>query len=339
MQAIIYIGNFLGKWGQTPTFNETLVAKLVQSYHFFCASDRRNIALRLLHMAWILIRHRKQGRLVMIDVYSGKAFWFATMAVMLARLLGMRPVPILHGGNLPCRLAANPRLCRYLFAGRTLISPSHYLAAVFGKQGYHVRCIPNFIPLADYPYKQRQVLAPKLLWVRAFHHIYNPHLAVEIVARLLPRFPHAQLCMVGPDKDGSKAQLEHIITERGLAENITLTGLLTKQRWTALAADYDLFINTTNVDNQPVSVIEAMALGLPVISTNVGGLPFLIEDRLDGILVPPDNAEAFVTAIETLLADQESARELALRAREKAATHDWQTINQQWLGTIDELLQ
>jgi len=338
-KGIIYIGNFLGTRGKTTTFNETLVARLADRYRCFCAADRLNPVARLWHMAWTLLRHRRRGRPVFVDVYSGKAFWFAAMTVVLARLMAMRPIPILHGGNLPRRLASHPRLCRYLFRRHLLLSPSRYLEAVFSREGYPVRCIPNFIPMADYPFKERAILAPRLLWVRAFDRIYNPLLAVAIVDLLRSRHPQVHLCMVGPDKDGSLAEVRRRIAERGLDGHITLAGLLTKAAWIARAAEYDLFINTTTVDNQPVSVIEAMALGLPVISTDVGGLPYLIEDRLDGILVPPDNAEAFCEAIERLLAEPETARALARRARAKAETHDWETVKEQWFGIIDEFLQ
>jgi len=89
--------------------------------------------------------------------------------------------------------------------------------------------------------------------------------------------------MVGPDKDGSMEVCKKYVLINNLP--VTFTGKLKKKNWTGLASKFDIFINTSNIDNSPLSVIEAMALGLPVITTNVGGIPFLIDHKVDGILI------------------------------------------------------
>ena len=86
----------------------------------------------------------------------------------------------------------------------------------------------------------------------------------------------------------------------------------------------------------PVSVMEAMAVGMPVISTNVGGLPFLIENGKDGILVPPNNAEAFVNAIETLCTNNLKVQELTKNARQKLEGFDWQKVKDKWIKLLGE---
>ena len=86
----------------------------------------------------------------------------------------------------------------------------------------------------------------------------------------------------------------------------------------------DVFLNTTNVDNTPVSVIEAMACGLPVVSTAVGGVPYLIEHGKDGLLVPPSDARAMADAVRRLLKDPDLAEALARAARLKVEAWDWE---------------
>ena len=98
-----------------------------------------------------------------------------------------------------------------------------------------------------------------------------------------------------------------------------------------------MFINTTNVDNTPVSVIEAMALGLPVVSTNVGGIPFLLEDGVDALLVEPNDQEAMCRAIERLKSDPELVKQLTLNARKKVENFDWEVVKHQWKKLFDEL--
>ncbi len=144
--------------------------------------------------------------------------------------------------------------------------------------------------------------------------------------------------MVGPDKDGSLQKVIDKAKELNISDSVKFTGKLSKKEWLRLSEQYDIFINTTDFDNHPVSVIEAMALGLPVVSTNVGGLPFLIEDRIDGILVPPGNAVKFAEEIENLMSDSELVRKITLNARKKIEEFDWLTIKNNWFKILDAIV-
>jgi glycosyltransferase involved in cell wall biosynthesis len=97
-----------------------------------------------------------------------------------------------------------------------------------------------------------------------------------------------------------------------------------------------VFINTTNFDNTPVSVIEAMALGLPIVSTNVGGMPFLIEDRKQGLLVPPNDVTAMVNAILQLFDSPELRGLLIAHARQHVEHFDWHTVKSLWDAVIHQ---
>ena len=139
--------------------------------------------------------------------------------------------------------------------------------------------------------------------------------------------------MVGPDADGSMEAVKQLAKD--LQVTVKITGKLPKKDWIALAKDHNIFINTTNFDNMPVSVIEAMALGLPVVSTNVGGLPFLIKDNMDGLLVPPNNAEAFVVGIKQLINNPVASNTIAFNAREKVEQFAWGIVKHQWIELLD----
>ena len=139
--------------------------------------------------------------------------------------------------------------------------------------------------------------------------------------------------MVGPDSDGTMETVKQLA--KNLKVEVTITGKLPKAEWIALSKDYNIFINTTNFDNMPVSVIEAMALGLPVVSTNVGGMPYLIEDGKDGLLVEKNNVDAFVNAIQFIVNQPDHTKRLVFNARKKVETFDWQVVKNKWF----ELLQ
>ena len=170
------------------------------------------------------------------------------------------------------------------------------------------------------------------MWVRGFASIYNPKMAVDVLVNLKNKFPQATLCMVGPDKDGSLQITKEYA--KSLNVDVEFTGKLSKEEWCKLADNFDIFINTTNFDNTPVSVIEAMCLGLPVVSTNIGGIPFLIEDNYTGLLVDLNDVQSMVSAIELLLVENELTMNLSKNGRLMAENFDWSRVKKEWINVL-----
>lgn len=330
-KRLLYIGNNLSSTKSTLTTISILSKGLIEEgYSLKTASSITNKLFRLLDMLWAVIKCRKNVDVVLIDTYSTQNFYYAVAVAKLCRFFKTPYIPILHGGNLPVRLKKSPKQSKNLFNGaKTNIAPSHYLLEAFKKEGYtNLTYIPNTIEIKNYPFLLRKKTKAKLLWVRSFSALYNPFLALEIVEELISKDIEVSLCMVGPEKDGSLEKCKQLAKQKNLP--IVFTGLLKKEAWIELSEVYDLFINTTNFDNTPVSVMEAMALGLPVISTNVGGLPFLIENHKTGILVPPNNTEIFVAAIKDLLANPEKAIQIQKNARFTTEQFDWEVVKKKW---------
>ncbi|WP_317039847.1 glycosyltransferase family 4 protein [Cochleicola gelatinilyticus] len=215
------------------------------------------------------------------------------------------------------------------------VSPSLFLKEMFQKRGYNnVIFIPNSIELEKYPFLLRKAYPPKLLWVRSFSEIYNPMLALKVLKQLVENGIAASLCMIGPEKDGSLMKCKAFAEAENLP--VIFTGKLTKEEWITRSKESTIFLNTTFYDNMPVSVIEAMALGLPVISTNVGGIPFLIQTKINGLLVPPDNTEAMISAITHLTTNPEDAMQIATNARKIVEDFDWINVKQKWMKVLNE---
>jgi len=329
-RTIVYIDNFLQQHGSTPTTGVTITKLFTQQgYTVIRAGTKQNQAARLLEMLGAIRRNRKA--LVLIAVYSTSAFYFAWACARLCRLLKVQYIPCLHGGNLPQRIENTTGLCAQIFAhSYTNVVVSGYLQAVVTKHGWPCLLIPNSIKLATYPFKLRNNIKPGLLWVRSFHHIYNPTLAIKIVKALSEKYNDITLTMVGPDKDGSLEECKKLAEQLDILEKLTFTGRLTVGEWVKLSATHDIFINTTNFDNLPVSVIEGMALGLPVVSTNVGGLPYLVKNNNNGILVNPNDETAFTEAIEKLLTEPAFTQQLSTQARNTAEQFDEGRVLQLW---------
>lgn len=334
---ILYIGNILSVHGGSVGFIETLVPRLASRYSVKAVSSVKSRPLRLLHMLLTVFRYRNTCKGVVVDTFSTQAFWFAYAVAKACQLLNIPFIPVVRGGDFVNRLTASKEKCDFLFTkSYRNIVPSKFLEFHFKQANYPVTYIPNFIELQKYPFKQREPIQPTFLWVRAFHKIYNPVLAVEVLNQL--DRADAKLCMVGSDTDGTRWLVEKRIAELKLTDRVTLPGRLMKDEWIELAARYDFFLNTTTIDNMPVSVIEAMALGLPVISTNVGGIPFLIDHGITGVLVPSNDPRAMVTAIQELLANPGFTRKITVNARKMVEQFDWENVKLMWFDVLDGIV-
>jgi glycosyltransferase involved in cell wall biosynthesis len=331
---ILYLGNKLSKHGINKTTVETLGENLSQSgFTVVSYSSKKNSFLRILDMLFGILKHR-DSNYILIDTYSTSAFWFAFFSSQFARILHVKYIPILHGGNLPNRLASSPKLCKMLFNNAYInVSPSEYLKFHFEKFGISkVMCIPNSINLSEYSFKERASFVPHLLWVRAFAEIYNPKMAIDVLHLLQKKHPNATLTMVGPDKDGSLESTKKYANQLHLSVNFT--GKLSKKEWTDLAKNSNIFINTTHFDNTPISVLEAMALGLPVVSTNVGGLPFLISHQKNGFLVNDNNSNEMVEQIENIIKFPSQTINVITTAKNWVSKMDWKVVERQWLNLL-----
>lgn len=336
MKNILYIGNKLSNKHSNVSAIGVLGPLLEASgYTLQYASSKSNKILRLLDMIWICLKSYRKVEWVLIDTYSTQNFYYALVVSQLCRLLRMPYIPILHGGNLERRLRHNSKFCDSIFSNSTVnVAPSHFMKSVFANYGFtNVVFIPNSLRIVNYKFEKRSIEKIKMLWVRSFSNIYNPLLAVKVLKLLIDSGYEAELCMVGPDSDdGSFQDTQKLAKE--LRVSIIFTGKLAKTEWTTLATEYNVFVNTTNFDNMPVSVVEAMALGLPIVSTNVGGMPNLIEGSVDGLLVPQNDEHAFVDAILRLKSDSNFKSLIVENARKKVEKFDWGTIKEKWFEIL-----
>ncbi|MCM4161381.1 glycosyltransferase family 4 protein [Antarcticibacterium flavum] len=330
-KRILYIGNDLAINSFTATYISFFSKVLKkEGYEVRKASNKNNKALRLVEMLRLIAKHHKATDVVIIDTYGAMNFYYAYLVAKACQIYNLDYIPILHGGNLPDRLSDNRFLSKSLFGKAKMnVAPSLFLYNIFKEAGFdNLQIIPNSIELRKYPFKERSAFKPRLLWVRRFQGRYNPMLAVKVLENLLLTYPEAQLCMVGPEKDGSMKKCEAYAEKYKLP--VTFTGKLKKKEWAAIAKDYDIFLNTTNIDNTPISVIEAMALGLGMLSTDVGGMHYLVTDGKDGLLVPAKDEVAMTNGVKQLIENPDDTRAMVRKAREKVTAFDWEVVKHDW---------
>ena len=336
-RPVLLVGDFL-----SPTLNnfgvcEDLAARLVASgWPVFTTSSKPGRLPRLLDMVTTVWAKRHQYTVAHVDVYGGPAFLLAEVVCWTLRRAGKPYILTLRGGSLPNFAERWPRRVRGLLCSAVAVTtPSSYLLENMTPYRNDLRLLPNPLDLSAYRFKLRLQLQPHLIWLRAFHAIYNPSLAPRVLNHLAQDFPDVHLSMIGPDKgDGSLQAMRRVATELGIADRISLPGGVPKAEVPHWMNKGDIFLNTTDVDNTPVSVLEAMACGLCVVSTKVGGIPHLLEDGQDALLVPPNDARAMATAVRRILTEPSLAGHLSRNARAKVERFDWSTILPLWQGLL-----
>ena len=340
MRPALLIGNHLSRHGHTVKVCEELASRLrAGGWPILTASDRLSPAARLADMTATVWRERRRYEVAHVDVFSGRAFLWAEAAAYSLHACGKPFALTLRGGALPEFAQRNPGRVRRLFGlAAAVTTPSAYLGEAFRASRPDILEIPNAIQTDLYPRGERASQETRLIWMRAFHEIYNPVLAIETLAELRRDYPGVTLTMVGPDKgDGSRQRTAAATARLGLEGVVAFTNGISKQAVPGRLGQADVFLNTSNVDNTPVSVIEAMAAGLCIVSTRIGGIPDLLEHEQNALLVPTGDARAMAAAVGRILREPGLAARLSRNARQKAQAFDWSAVLPRWERLLDGL--
>lgn len=325
-------GNLLGRNPGFVTTQGQIVADLFadDGYDVISVSSKTNRVLRLVDIVWTIFRNRKNIDVLIVEVYSGLAIIVADAAGRVARLFGVRSIFVLHGGNLPDFTKRHLKwVKRILGRADLLAAPSRFLEQEMSRYGFQVAVIPNVIDLENYPYRERHRISPKLFWMRSFHSLYNPAMALDVYSQIRSEYPTATMVMAGVDK-GLEGEIKNEARARGLGDSIRFPGFLDHEQKIGEFSTADVYLNTNRIDNMPISVVEAWAMGVPVVATNVGGLSHLIESGETGLLVADGDVNGMVSAVRSLLKDPELTRRLSVQGRTQAELSSWDSVRKKW---------
>ena len=281
----------------------------------------------------LLVRELRRADVVHVFSASYSSFLLAPLpAVIVSRLLRKPVLLNYHSGEAPDHLR------RSWIARRTLRSlvdltvvPSTFLKEVMARFGIDARVICNTVDTQAFAYRERDLARRPIavLSTRNFEPIYNVACTLRAFARIQARFPDASLMLVG---SGSEEPALRQLARSLALRNVTFAGRVEPDRVARYYAAADLYVQTPVIDNMPLSVLEAFASGLPVVSTRVGGVPFVLIDGVHGLLAPDDDADAVAGRAIELIERPEYARVLAAAARESCATYEWRNVRDGWLS-------
>lgn len=268
-------------------------------------------------------------------MFSNMAFIIDFLVINLAIRLNKKAIPIIRGGAFVEFYNKYPNwVGNTLKKATTVASPSLFIGEFLQSKGIRCLHVPNFIEKSQFLYKWEANLGKKLLWVRAFTYIYKPEMAIRVIAKLKDKYPNIKLSMVGPDQ-GLQAKSEQLIKELKLESYIDIVGPIPNNELSNWYATHNVYINTTSYESFGNALIEAACTGIPVVTTNVGEIPYMWRNNLEMIIVEDNNDKAFCEAVVTLLENLNIQTSLSIAANKKATKYDWENIKTKWFDIIE----
>jgi glycosyltransferase involved in cell wall biosynthesis len=275
-------------------------------------------------------------RLAAVDVAHvfSASYWSFLLApapaMLVGRAFGKRVVLHYHSGEADDHLAHWGALVHpWLRLAHEIVVPSEYLRRVFARHGHGATVVENVVELARFQYRERRPLRPRVLSTRNLEAYYRVDAAIEAFARFRAVVPDATLTVAGY---GSREPALRALAARVAGGAIRFVGKVDPNAMPRLYADHDIYLNASELDNQPVSILEAMASGLAVVTTTAGDIPFMLRDGETALLVPPGNSAALGDAMCAVWRDRPAALARARRANREVVRYTWPSVRDRWAG-------
>jgi L-malate glycosyltransferase len=255
--------------------------------------------------------------------------------ILLSKLYGKKILLNYHSGEAEDHFTKWSRTAvPFIRMADLIVVPSGYLVDVFARFGLRAVAIPNVVELEVFRYRERSPTRPVFLTSRLHEPLYNVQCVLRAFAIVQRRVPEASLIVAG---DGwMRPQLEALASELGLQN----TRFLGRVPWGDMPDLYDaadVYLTATNIDNMPGSVIECMSCGLPVVTTDAGGVPYIVTHDETALIVPRDDHEAMATQALRLLDDDTLAVRIARNGRRECTRYAWPAVRSAWLDAYHEL--
>ncbi|MGX8712347.1 MAG: glycosyltransferase family 4 protein [bacterium] len=262
-----------------------------------------------------------------IHCCSGWGFLPAVVGIMVGRRLGKRIVLTYHGGGGEKFFDKHPTLVRhYLTRTDANIVLSGFLAKIFDKHDLPHTIIPNIIELDDTNYRQRDTLKPNYICTRAHEPLYNIPCILQAFQKVQAKHPEATLTLVG---DGSEHESLINMSEKLGIHNITFAGRVNNKDIYTHLDKADIMLSAPTVDNMPMSILEGMNAGLLVISSRVGGVPYMIRNGSNGLLFDSNDSNKLAELMLWAIENQTLSIAMIQKAHKDVNLYRWEGIKEQ----------
>jgi glycosyltransferase involved in cell wall biosynthesis len=285
----------------------------------------------VMNQALYLPSLRRVAECDVLHVFSA-SYWSFLLApapaMVAARRLGRRVILHYHSGEAEDHLERWSILVHpWLRLADQIVVPSEFLREVFERHGYLTRVIPNIVDVDGFRYRERAPLRPRLLSTRNL----ETHYRIDVILRafLLVRcvVPEATLIVAG--YGSQEDSLKRLAASLG-SDGIVFTGRVEHGDMPSIYDRADVYVNASVVDNQPLSVLEAFASGLPVVTTATGDLRFMVRHEETGFVVPPGDPAEIARGILQVLRRPDHALPVVRNARREVEKHRWPRVRHDW---------
>lgn len=260
------------------------------------------------------------------------SYWSFLVSLMpawlIATIRGKTTVIHYHSGEARDHLRHSRIAVRILKAADSIVVPSMYLEDVFREFDLHPKVVPNFVDTTQFSFRSRQPLSPRLVCTRGFHPYYSMDIVVRAFGMIKKEYPEASLCLIG--RGPTEKRIRELVKQLGLA-NVEFAGPVLHAE---IARHYDenhLFINASWIDNMPVSILEAFASGLPVVTTAPDGIRHLVDHERTGLLCEPGDWTALARNVMRLLREPKLSQRLSDNAYQEVQSYRWERVRSKWL--------
>jgi len=296
----------------------------------------RTVITQLLYWP-LLLRELRRADVVQVFSASYFSFLLSPLPAFLVARLFRKPVFINYrSGEAPDHLARSRIARAVLRRTDTNVVPSTFLRDVFAKFRLRAEIIANVVDQTRFRFSPRRPIRPRLLSTRNFETLYNVDCTLLAFRVVQSHHPDASLCLVGAGSE------ERHLRERAAAlglRNVRFVGAVAPDEIWRRYAEADIYVQTPNVDNMPSSVLEAFASGLPVVSTDAGGVSAIVTDGVHGLLAAVDDHAAVARQVLRLLADQSLVDRLTASAHARCGRYSWDVVRGEWLSLYRRLAQ
>jgi L-malate glycosyltransferase len=284
----------------------------------------------------LLVRELSRADVVHVFSASYSSFLLAPLpAIAVARVLGRPVVLNYRSGEAPDHLGGSA-IARSALASVDLnVVPSRFLKDVFARFGVNATVIPNIVDLGRFVFREREPLRPRIVSTRNFESLYNVACTIRAFRIVQDRRPDATLTLVGGGHE--EQSLKALVAKLGLRQ-VVFAGRVGPDEIARQYDANDIYVQSPNIDNMPTSIIEAFASGLPVVSTNVGGVPAIVTDQVHGLLSPADDHEALAAHVLGLIDDPVMAKRLTHAAYATCQRCTWAAVRELWLEVYRQVL-
>jgi glycosyltransferase involved in cell wall biosynthesis len=287
----------------------------------------RTIVTELTYLP-LLIRELRHADVVHVFSASYTSFLLAPLPALLVARGLERPVVLNYrSGEAPDHLKRSAIARRFMALADNVV-PSQFLVDVLAGFGICATPIPNTVDLERFRFRERDPLRPRLLSTRNLDYPYNVACTLRAFQIVQRHWPAATLTLVGTGAE--EPVLRRLSVALGL-RHVTFAGRVAPDAIPAYYAANDIYVQSPDIDNMPTSVIEAFACGLPVVSTDAGGVRVLMTPDEHGLLAPVGDHAALAAHVLRLLGEPDVACRLARNAYAACAAFTWASVRDQWL--------